>query len=113
MKKLTKYLYVPGNYPTPMLAFYNEINRDAWDEQYENSYGEFINDQIHLWNIGAYFIYDAKNLEILAYKFNDVYHFVWLLRVLNKSLKMFFSDDFIKDNKSFFKDNADEFKIQD
>lgn len=108
MKEI-KYVYIPGLRPTPMLAYYTDIKEEIYNEEYKNSYGDFTIEKNHMWNIGAYLIFDKETNKIISYKFNDVFHFIWLLRILNLPLEIKFNENFIKNNQDFFKNNLDEF----
>lgn len=111
MKTYT-FSYIPGIYPTPMLMYYQKPNKDFFvSDEYKYSFGEYIEGENHIWNIGAYIIYNDKN-EIIGYKIQSPEYFLWLLRVINKELIMVFDEKFVKENQDFFKYNINEISAQ-
>lgn len=92
-----RFKYIPGNHPTPMLAFYNEPNLNHFNELLNemkiNPKNKFNNDLIHFWNMNAYLIYNQENNEVVAYAFNDFFYLVYLLRVINRELIIEFNDE--------------------
>ncbi|MGL5205434.1 MAG: hypothetical protein ACRC7B_00770 [Metamycoplasmataceae bacterium] len=103
-----KLKYSPGIRPTPMLMYQNTPNKDVFDE-FENGFkmGNYIENYHHIWNIGAYIIYN-DDLEIISYRISHEYNFLWLLRVINKAIIVEFNDDFVQKNQKFLTDISDE-----
>ncbi|MGL5205118.1 MAG: hypothetical protein ACRC63_02615 [Metamycoplasmataceae bacterium] len=99
-----KLKYLPGMRPTPLLMYQNTPNENVFNE-YGKSFikGDYINKENHIWNIGAYIIYN-NNLEILSYRIANPYNFIWLLRVINKEILVEFNDDFVKENQKFLEE---------
>ncbi|MDK2819788.1 MAG: hypothetical protein KFW07_03050 [Mycoplasmataceae bacterium] len=103
-----KFKYIPGMRPTPMLMYYQNIEKTSFNEQ-QHIYkmGDFTEDFHHIWNMGSYFIYNDR-LEIIAYRISNEYNFLWLLRILNKPIIINFNDDFIENYQNFFNEVKDE-----
>lgn len=111
MKTYT-FCYIPGIYPTPMLMYYQKQNQEVFDnEEYNYSFGQYSKEHNHIWNIGAYIIYNDKN-EIISYRIRSSEYFLWLLRVINKELIMKLDEKFVKENQDFFKYNINEISAQ-
>ncbi|MCF0217458.1 MAG: hypothetical protein HUJ42_00225 [Malacoplasma sp.] len=74
-----------------------------------NAYNEKYN---HIWNEGAYIVYDKKNLVIRALVFKSVNKLVALLRYINKDLTINISNKHIYSSLSnLFLKNKNEIKI--
>ena len=103
-----KFKYVPGMRPTPMLMYQTEPNQDVFD-LIEDSFEKngYFNEFNHMWNMGAYFIYN-NDLEIISYRISNAHNFLWLLRALNKDIIIDFNDDFIEKNQDFIKEVSEE-----
>ena len=85
-----KIKYVPGTYPVPMLMFYKESNKSSFEDIKNNEsilkIGDFTNGYSHIWNMGAYIIYDESSLEVKSLVISNFANFVWLLRTIAKEL---------------------------
>lgn len=102
MEQLQHFLYQPAPRPTPMLAYQTAVNQAAFSEAGGHQYGTFSADHRHIWNIGAYLIYDAATHTVLAYKFDDLAHLVWLLRIVNQPLKISFTPAVVQGHPQVF-----------
>lgn len=104
-----KFKYIPGTRPTPMLMYYNEPNIGVFnvEENVVFKSGNYTNKENHIWNIGAYIIYNNK-LEILSYRISNPHNFIWLLRIINKEITIDFNDDFVQENKKFLDEISEE-----
>lgn len=91
MNKKIRYKYVIGLRPIPMLMMNSKPNESVFNEDYKNSYGEWTNSNNTLWTIGAYIIYNDK--EVISYRFNDLANLVWLLRKINKELIIYLNEE--------------------
>ncbi|MGL5732574.1 MAG: hypothetical protein ACRCXE_00670 [Metamycoplasmataceae bacterium] len=91
-----------------MLMYQTTPNKDVYNEL-EKTFkkGIYTDNENHIWNIGAYIIYN-DDLEITSYRISNEYNFLWLLRVLNKEIIVEFNDDFVKGNQKFFQEIHDE-----
>jgi hypothetical protein len=85
-----------------------ESNMMAFNGE-ENIYkkGDFVNGQNHIWNMGAYLIYNNSS-EIITYRISNPYNFLWLLRILNKEVTIELDQDFIEQNKKFLEEVTKE-----
>ncbi|MGL4343266.1 MAG: hypothetical protein ACRCRZ_01760 [Metamycoplasmataceae bacterium] len=92
--KTIKFKYLEGLRPTPMLAFYNKVQKEEYDLFQNYQYGEFTSKFEHYWNIGSYIIVDKKEKKIIAYAIENANNFLWLLRVINMNLTFEASNDF-------------------
>lgn len=103
-----KFKYIPGMRPTPMLMFQNHPNKDVFENEKDVfKKGEFVNNFHHMWNIGAYLIYNDK-LEVISYRISNPHNFIWLLRIINQELTIEFEENFIKDNQNFLVEVSEE-----
>lgn len=101
------YFYIPGKNILPMLAIYNQKNKNVFDEEYKYSYGEWKEENCkYLWNMNAFIIFNDN--EIISYKFNEIEYLIWLLRYLNKKIKIVFINKEIEEN--ILKNYFEEFK---
>ncbi len=82
--KFVNLKYIPGNYPTPMIIMNESKDKKIFEDSYEIKYGDWTERYKHIWTLDAYIIYDQE--KIIAYRFNQVSNFFWLLRKLNMSL---------------------------
>lgn len=97
-----KFKYIPGTRPTPMLMYYKNVEKSSFDEeQHIYKMGNFVENFNHIWNMGSYIIYNDE-LELIAYRISNEYNFLWLLRILNKSIIIDFKPDFIESYQKFF-----------
>ena len=103
-----KFKYIPGMRPTPMLMYQIEPNQEVFqvmEDSFEKN--NYIDEFNHMWNMGAYFIYN-DDLEIISYRISNVHNFLWLLRALNKDITIEFNNDFIEKNQDFIKEVSEE-----
>ncbi len=106
-----KYKYKPAINPTPMLMYQIESNQVVFNEEHNIfKKGEFVKDLNHIWNMGAYLIYNNES-EIITYRISNPYNFLWLLRILNKEITIDLNDDFIERNLKFLEEAAKELVI--
>ena len=96
---MQKYKYIVSPRPTPMLAYYQEQNKQIWEEKYEHEFGKYSSDNHlkHWWNIGSYLIVDEEKLQVVAYKYNEISHLIWLLRIISKELIIHLDENEIGD----------------
>lgn len=78
-----------------MLGSFTDVSYDVWNEQFDICFGEFLMNSNHnlLW---------CRNKNTIYYKFNEICYFIWLLRILNKSLQVSFESEFIEHSRDFF-----------
>ena len=114
MEKYLSYTYLPAERPTPMLGYETNANEDLFvkKEGVKFEFGEFNSNYQHIWNIGAYLIYNLTKKEVIAYQFGELSYLIWLLRIINQPLKIQFLESVIKENPKLFTNNSDqEFKL--
>ena len=111
-----KIKYIPGMRPVPMLMYYTDPNQDFYNDLCNSQelfvkYGFFSEHTNHLWNMSAYIIYD-ENLNVSSLVSNQIGHFVWLLRTLNKPLIFELNEQQINEIKQEWQnDFSSEFEI--
>lgn len=79
-----RFKYKPGLYPTPMLAYYDNVNLELFN-QFSNKNQKFVDNYKHMWNSGGYIIVNDQN-EVVASSYDQFIYVVYLLRVLNKEV---------------------------
>lgn len=103
-----KFRYCPGNYPTPMLAYYTEPNLEVFKEYLGamsdtyNIIPKYIEGNKHYWNMNAYVIVNEQMNEVLSFSFIEFIYIIYLLRVINKELIINIDDVIYEANKSDF-----------
>lgn len=113
---LTIFKYKPALRPCPMLMYYDEPNNEVFEslkQDMQNSLGfvskdKFNPNKSHMWNHGAYLIYDKESLLIESIIFSDFALLIYLLRTLNKEMWYLIEDLNLKkafnENLSIFLD---------
>lgn len=86
-----KLKYITGLRPTPMLMYYVKPEKTVFDEMFSSDdvmikKGKFVEKYNHIWNMGAYIIYDENTLEIISFIITNFSNFIYLLRTVNKPL---------------------------
>ncbi len=109
-----KFKYIPGERPTPMLAYNTEPNLNAFNECVRDMDGvysvlpKYDRKHKHYWNMNAYLIIDEEKNEIIACAFIEFMYVIYLLRVINKEFILEFGQDIYDDNIDDFEALADE-----
>ena len=114
MEKHFNYTYIPAERPTPMLGYETSANENlfAKKEDVKFEFGKFNPNYQHIWNIGAYLIYDLDKKEVIAYQFSELSYLIWLLRIINQPLMIQFSETITREHSKLFTNNSDqEFKL--
>ncbi len=121
LSKLYELSYIPDNRPTPMLMVWNEKNKESFDnivsEMNENiklnEFGEWIDDYTHVWNDGAYIIYDKNNNDVKCITFSSDDRLIFLLRYICKPLVFKFdSNEDYKIWRNITLDKEEELKVE-
>lgn len=89
-----KFKYILGIRPIPRIAMFDNMNSEAFiqisNEMLENlkidNFQQLQTQYMHVWNPGAYIVYDDKTLMIMNMVFNDFPNLIFLLRYINKEL---------------------------
>lgn len=97
-----KYRYKTGIRPLPMLAIYEEINKNAFSETFKNEFGNWKESGNHVWTTGAYFIF--LNNEVISYKFDEIANLIWLLRYKNIDLVIYLDQKWNEVIQKYYKD---------
>lgn len=112
--------YIPGMRPTPLLMYETYPNNKVYDqmvldmiEVYKTNMNAriFNYSKTHMWNIGAYLSYDEDTNEIILFAFSDFSNMIYLLRQINKPLKITISKENYKFIIDPLKDLVDEIKV--
>lgn len=86
--------YKLGIRPIPRIAMFNTKNDEIFSEISSymknffsiNSLQQLDTQHIHMWNPGAYLVYDDETLRITNIAFSDFSNLIFLFRYINKEL---------------------------
>lgn len=96
-----KFSYIPGIRPTPMIMVWHEKNKSFFKDLQKEMLISFdvgwkpiwTDNYMHLWNDGAYIIYNPDNYEIITFVYRSEDRLLFLLRYINKPLFFLFSSE--------------------
>lgn len=86
---MIKLKYKPGTKPVPMLMYYKDVNQEVYNELSSSQdikikQNEFSTNYNHIWNIGAYIIYDDQ--KVTSCVCSEISNLIWLFRTISKPI---------------------------